>query len=148
MNYYLRSAEKHDFSTIRQLIREGGINPLGLNWRRFILAVDSSGLIIGCGQLKPHGEGVIELASIATRKGWERRGIAHTIIKTLMGRATPPLWLMCEGSLSTLYARFGFVEITDSAVMPSYFRRMSWVAHRLMPFLKTKNRLAIMVWRG
>ena len=54
--FTLRSATAADFPAIRKLIWQVGINPIGLDWRRFVLAVDEEGRLLGCGQIKPHRE--------------------------------------------------------------------------------------------
>ena len=63
--YTLQAALESDFPAIRGLIHETGINPMGLDWRRFTIARSAQGVLVGCGQLKPHGDGTVELASIA-----------------------------------------------------------------------------------
>jgi hypothetical protein len=45
----LRPATRADAGVIRSLIHTVGINPIGLNWRRFILAVDERDVMLGCG---------------------------------------------------------------------------------------------------
>ena len=74
--YTLRQADSTDAGTIRQIISQAHINPTGLAWQRFILAIDEQGNTIACGQLKPHGDGSLELASIAVTPEWrgKRRG--------------------------------------------------------------------------
>src|SRR3989304_5329525 len=61
----LRPETAADAGAIRSLIFRVGINPRGLDWRRFQVAVDPGGRLVGCGQVKPHADGSRELASIA-----------------------------------------------------------------------------------
>ncbi len=68
---------------IKDLIHRVGINPMDLDWHRFVIAVDGSGKMLGCGQLKPHGKDVIELASIAVEPPYQHQGIARVIIEHL-----------------------------------------------------------------
>lgn len=42
-DFTLRTARAEDDAAIRKLIHQVGINPLGLHWERFILAVDHWG---------------------------------------------------------------------------------------------------------
>lgn len=125
--YTLQPAAGADFPAIRRLIHEGGINPTGLDWRRFLVAVTPAGEVIGCGQLKPHGEEVIELASIAVAPAFRNRGIASAIIADLLATAPRPLYLMCRSGLGPFYQKFQFqpLEIAD---MPAYFRRLARLA--------------------
>jgi N-acetylglutamate synthase-like GNAT family acetyltransferase len=78
-DFTLRSATAGDFPGIRRLIGRVQINPTGLDWRRFVLAVDASGSMLGCGQLKPHGDAILELASIAVEPPYRHRGVARAM---------------------------------------------------------------------
>jgi N-acetylglutamate synthase-like GNAT family acetyltransferase len=82
--FSLRPATEADFPAIRELIHVANINPTGLDWRRFVLAVTPDGAIIGCGQVKPHHDGSQELASIAVLPERRRQGIAKAIITLLL----------------------------------------------------------------
>jgi N-acetylglutamate synthase-like GNAT family acetyltransferase len=123
----LRPAEQKDFAAIRELIRAVHINPLGLDWRRFILAADASGHLVACGQIKPHQDGSLELASIAVIPEMRGRGIATKIIERLIGSNPGPLFLTCRASLEKFYMRFGFSRL-EMEEMPPYFRRMARMA--------------------
>ncbi len=126
----LRSASAGDAQAIRALIRSAQINPVGLDWRRFTLAVDGSGRLVGCGQIKPHRDGSRELASIAVVPEWRGRGVARALIEHLLETHPGTLYLTCRASLGSLYASFGF-QVVDESEMPTYFR---WVSRtvRLM----------------
>lgn len=146
-DFTLRPATAVDQPAIKTLIRTVGINPLGLDWRRFLVAVDAGGALIGCGQVKPHRDGARELASIAVEKAWRRQGVARAIIEALMAREAPPLWLTCASPRVPFYSRFGFSEVRDRDAMPADFRRMT----RLFRLYQTVTRrhdlyLAVMVW--
>jgi N-acetylglutamate synthase-like GNAT family acetyltransferase len=122
--YRLRQAEAADAAAIRQIIHLAHINPTGLAWQRFILAVDRRGSIIGCGQLKPHRDGSLELASIAVLGEWRGKGVARTVIEHLLERQPGRLYLTCRAELGPMYRKFGF-EVVNPAEMPAYFRRLS-----------------------
>lgn len=124
--YTLRPATADDFPAIRGLIRAVRINPTGLDWRRFIIAVDGQGKLIGCGQVKLHGDGSRELASIAVKPAWRGQGIASAIIERLIELYPGPLYLTCRPPLSPFYERFGFRRLSGSAA-PPYFRRISQI---------------------
>ena len=64
-SYSIRKATRGDAAFIRRLIWQVGINPLGLDWQRFVMAVHGHGVRIGCAQLKMHKDGSRELASVA-----------------------------------------------------------------------------------
>jgi N-acetylglutamate synthase-like GNAT family acetyltransferase len=141
-----RRATAKDGGAIRSLILSVGINPRGLDWRRFVVAVDGRDRVVGCGQIKPHPDGSRELASIAVRPKMRKRGVASEVIQRLMEENGPPLWLMCRASLVGFYEHFGFVAVDDPALMPRYFqrvRRLTALAGRLLP---RGGRLAVMGW--
>ena len=76
----LRPASEEDFPANRALIRIVGINPTGLDWHRFVVAVTPDDEMIGCGQVKPRADGTRELASIAVRPAYRQQGIAQAIM--------------------------------------------------------------------
>jgi N-acetylglutamate synthase-like GNAT family acetyltransferase len=129
-DFYLRPASQSDASTIRQIISMVRINPTALDWKRFILAVDPSGMVIGCGQIKPHSDGSSELASIAVLPGWRGRGIARKIIEYLLDHHQGRLYLTCRSSLGAMYQKFGFQVIPPAVPARSTtqeFRRLRQV---------------------
>lgn len=142
----LRPATQADQPAIKALIREVGINPMGLDWRRFLVAVDEDGRFIGCGQVKPHKDGTRELASIAVVREWRRRGVAGDIIERLKAEHGRPLWLTCRSTLVPFYQPFGFVEITDVNQMSSYFRRAKRFVNLLVALTRSKIYMAVMLW--
>ncbi|OGO29771.1 MAG: hypothetical protein A2Z16_14870 [Chloroflexi bacterium RBG_16_54_18] len=125
--YELQPASEGDSSAIKALIRAVQINPMGLHWQNFLVATDSQGQLIGCGQIKPHQDGSCELASIAVVVHWRRRGIASRIIKQLIDGHHGLLYLTCRSPLEPFYQRFGFYRIIHSE-MPPYFRRIDRIA--------------------
>lgn len=143
MKVTLRPARASDQSAIRRLIKEGNINPFGLDWRRFVVAVDQEQRVIGCGQLKPHGNNTVELASIAVTAAVRGRGVARQLIDHLLASHAPPIWLMCAARLEPFYVPFGFERVRNWRKMPRYFRPIALLAN-----LFGRNALAIMVWRG
>lgn len=144
-SFTIRPAARSDERGIKALIRSAKINPLGLDWRRFVVAVDTSSALIGCGQVKPHRDSSRELASIAVKKKWRRRGVARAMIEQLIADNPGPLWLTCASRLAPLYARFGFRQVTAAEHMPPYFRRASRLFNLYLRLLRKKGRLAVMV---
>ena len=123
-HFEIRKATQEDSANIRKLILSTGINPTGLKWQRFLVAVSSAGEFIGCGQLKPHVDGTMELASIAVKREWRGRGVARALIEALIAAHSGGLYLMCTSNLGPLYEKFGFSEVQPDE-MPTYFRRVS-----------------------
>jgi amino-acid N-acetyltransferase len=125
--YSIRPATASDSAAIRQLIHDVRIYPIGLDWQRFLLAVTPEGELIGCGQIKPHGDGTRELASIAVVPAWRGRGVARTLIERLLADHPRVLYLTCMASNGPLYEKFGFRSIGPDE-MPPYFRRLARLA--------------------
>ena len=126
--FYLTPALEADFPAIKALIRETGINPTGLDWQRFRVARSAAGdQFIGCGQLKPHGDGTVELASIAVAPAWRNKGVASAMVQKLIDEGPRPLYLTCLSSMGSFYVKFGFQPI-DGDALPKYFRRLSKLA--------------------
>lgn len=127
-NFYLTSALETDFPAIKALIHETGINPMSLDWRRFRVAKTvEGGELIGCGQLKPHGDSIVELSSIAVVSASRKKGVASAIIEMLMAEGPRPLYLTCLSHNGPFYEKFGFRIITG-AELPRYFWRLSKLA--------------------
>ncbi len=126
--YILRPAQERDEPAIKDLIHEVGINPLGLDWKRFTVAVDPQGRIIGTGQIKPHQKGEVhELASIAVVPQHRGEGIARAIIEHLLNDSPRPLYLTCRSRLESFYEKFGFRALSYGE-MPRFFQRISKLA--------------------
>ena len=140
--FSLRPANEADFPVIRQIIRESRLNPTGLNWRRFIIAETPQGEFAGCGQIKPHAEGMLELASIAIRKPYRDQGVASQIIERLLAdELDRPIYLTCRSELREFYEKFGFRAL-ESNEMPSYYHRLSRVVNFFLFF--SNSRMLIM----
>lgn len=139
----IRPARESEAAQIRALIYQNGLNPTGLDWKRFVVAVDDRDQIIGVGQLKPHGGGVVELASLAVYPERRGKGVARAIIEHLVQEGPRPLYLMCRSSLGPLYEKFGFRTI-DYDEMPRYFQRISKLAALAASLNRYGERLLVM----
>ena len=123
-DYTLRLAREEDSDSIKDLIHSAGINPMGLDWRRFVVAVDAQDQLIATGQIKPHGRDIHELASIAVVPKHQGEGIARAMIEHLLKDSPRPLYLTCRSRLEPLYEKFGFRSIPYEE-MPRYYQRIS-----------------------
>ena len=128
---------------IKELIHLVGINPMDLDWKRFVVAVDDQDEMIGCGQLKPHGKDTLELASLAVYPEHQRKGVASALIHYLLKDSPRPLYLMCESSLGAFYEKFDFREIQYEE-MPRYFQRVSKLAGLVTTLARREERLLVM----
>lgn len=141
--YKLRPARETESRAIKDLIHSVGINPMGVDWERFVVAVNVQDDVIGIGQIKPHGKEVLELASIAVDPEYRGQGIARAIIEYLLKDSPRPLYLMCESKNGALYEKFGFREIPYKE-MPRYFQRISKLAGLASTLARHDQRLLVM----
>jgi GNAT superfamily N-acetyltransferase len=139
----LRPACAEDQKTIRRIIHNARINPLSLDWHHFILAVDKNDRILGTGQIKTHGDGTRELASIAVIPEFQRKGIASRIILHLLERNPPPLYLTCRASLGPFYEKFGFVQF-DRSDLKGYFSRLHRIGSLISRLGLTRDGMLVM----
>jgi N-acetylglutamate synthase-like GNAT family acetyltransferase len=142
--FLLRPATAKDADSIYSLIHRVKINPWGLDWRRFLVAVDAHDRLVGCGQLKPHGSEIIELASIAVEPEFRHKGVARLLIDALIAQAPRPLYLTCRSSLAPLYAKWAFREMALPE-MPPYFQRLARAMAVITAMARMGDHLSVMV---
>lgn len=138
----IRPATAADQQTINHIIHDAHINPMDLDWRRFVVA-EEDGRIAGVGQIKVHSDGSRELASIAVIPPRRGQGIAGEIIRTLMAKEDGTLYLTCRDSLESFYVRFGFRVITPKEMTP-YFRRLHRLGSLFLSLAGRRERLLVM----
>ena len=141
--FSLRPAQVEDNAIIHRLIRQEHLNPHGIDWPRFIVAVDRHGAIIGCGQVKIHSSNLRELASLVVREECRGRGVARVLITTLIAQHPGELYLTCRAKLEPLYQRFDFESLSPSE-MPAYFRRMYQVINLVLTLLGQRGGFKVM----
>lgn len=141
--YKIRPALESESTQIRELIHLVEINPTGLDWKRFIVAVDQSGRVVACGQIKPHGTDIRELASIAVHPEHRGRGLARGVIEFLLREGQRPLYLMCMSHNGAMYEKFGF-RVIETGQMPRYFARMRNLFDVAVLFRKSEEELLVM----
>jgi N-acetylglutamate synthase-like GNAT family acetyltransferase len=121
-------ARSEDANDIKALIHLVHINPMGLDWRRFLVASSPDGELAGCAQIKPHTDGTFELASLAVHPKWRGQRIASRLIERLVLQSPRPLYLTCRSGLGGFYGKFGF-RVLHSIDYPPYFRRLKRIAY-------------------
>lgn len=141
--FTLRPARETESAAIKDLIHQVGINPMGLDWKRFIVAIDAKDRIIATGQIKPHGRDIHELASIAVAPEYRGQGLARAVIEFLLDNSPRPLYLTCTSSLELLYQKFGFYSISYEQ-MPRYFQRISRLAGLVFLLASREEKLLVM----
>jgi N-acetylglutamate synthase-like GNAT family acetyltransferase len=141
MTVTLRPATALDAHNIKALIYQVHINPMNLDWQRFIVA-EENGAFVGCVQMKPHRDGARELASLAVVPDRQKSGIGSILVRALIERYPGELYLMCRSVLAPYYRRFGFEEIGPDE-MPRSFKTL-YRAARLFARLVPREGLSIM----
>jgi N-acetylglutamate synthase-like GNAT family acetyltransferase len=141
--FFLRPATEADFPEIKALIRQVRINPTGLDWRRFTVAVNGFGQMIASAQLKPIPGGLTELASLAVRPAYRHQGVARALIEHLLAEAPRPVYLTCRSGLGKLYEKFGF-RVLEAKETPLYYRRLQRLAGIFMGMTRRSERLFVM----
>jgi N-acetylglutamate synthase-like GNAT family acetyltransferase len=141
----IRPAAAADQKTLVRLVREAQINPADIKWRHFTVAVDDeTGEIVSIGQIKKHGDGSEELASIATVPAYQRRGLAHQVIERLIAGHSGRLFLTCLNTMSPFYEQFGF-RVIDKDEMTPYYRRMVKLVNAYDVLAKSGRELKVML---
>jgi N-acetylglutamate synthase-like GNAT family acetyltransferase len=143
----MRPARQADSKAIKDLIRRVHINPTGLDWQHFTLAVDEQQCMIGCAQMKPHGDGSRELASLAVEEQYRGQGIATVLIEALLSKEQPPIYLMCKAELVPFYEKFNFRLVAERD-RPPYYRKMWRVLGIIRFFIQKFDGPSLMVWQG
>jgi GNAT superfamily N-acetyltransferase len=141
----IRPARSEDEQAIRELIHRVNINPMGLDWHRFLVIEDENGYLIACGQVKPHKDGSRELASIAVDENFRGQGYARQIIERLMTENPPPLYLTCRQTKRGMYEKFDFRSLTYKEMTP-YFRRLYGFAKFISWLVRRLGEMNVMKW--
>lgn len=143
VEHVLRPAREAEALQIKDLIHLVGINPMGLDWKRFVVAVNAQGQVIACGQIKPHGKDIHEMASIAVTPQYRGQGLARAVIEELLRISSRPLYLMCISHNGPMYEKFGF-RIVAYERMPRYFQRMNTLFNAMNAFSRADGKLLVM----
>jgi N-acetylglutamate synthase-like GNAT family acetyltransferase len=131
MTTVIRPATAADQSTIKSIVRAARIAPYGLDWPRFLVAEDG-GRLVGVGQVKPHGDGSRELASLAVIPEYQGQGLGSSLIQSLLAREPGPVYLFCRDELESYYARFDF-EVVGRRELPPIMARLHRLANLFAP---------------
>ncbi len=144
-SYTLRPATAEDARTIHTLVWNAKLNPSGLKWERFWVAVSSGGEVVACAQVKPHADGTKELASLVVDPVWQGQGLARRLIEHFLALHPGPLYLMCLSKLEAFYNQFGFSTVPDDA-LPTYFRRVKRLT-KIVEFVMQEGDLILVMLR-
>jgi N-acetylglutamate synthase-like GNAT family acetyltransferase len=107
MPYTIRPASEADRAAILGLMRPRDYNRIHLKPECFMVA-EEAGRVIGIGQIKRHGEGTPELASLVVAADRRGTGVGSAIVRSLVAHHSGLLYLFCLVALEGYYAQFGF----------------------------------------
>jgi N-acetylglutamate synthase-like GNAT family acetyltransferase len=128
----IRPATENDQPAIQRLIADVHLPRMNLQWPNFVVAEEDRQMV-GMGQVKSHGDGSRELASIAVLPRLQGQHIGTAVINSLLAReAGVVLHLSCRRELEGYYEHFGFRRI-EPAQYPPYFRRTTGLVNRITP---------------
>jgi N-acetylglutamate synthase-like GNAT family acetyltransferase len=112
----IRPATEADSPAIHALIREARLNPRDLDPRRFLVA-DDAGTVVACAQVRVHGMGSRELASVAVAPSHRGRGLGRAIAEAAISREpVRPLYLYTESRTVAFWERLGFAAVEGDDV--------------------------------
>jgi len=138
-----RPATANDADEIKALIRLVRINPMNLDWKRFLIASHTNRGLVACAQIKPHTDGTREFASLAVHPDFRGQGLVRGIMERLLPTAPRPLYLTCLSSLEPLYKKFGFRSVGKEELTP-YFRRLQTLAGTMLNLFRDGESLLVM----
>jgi amino-acid N-acetyltransferase len=107
MSLLIRSATADDHPAIVALVKSERLNPTGLDWRRFTVAI-RGGRLIGAVQVRHHPDGARELGSLVVVPGQRGHGVAHALIDAALATVTGPVWMITRREHADHYALWGF----------------------------------------
>ncbi len=144
----IRSATAADEPAIRRLVSEARLNPRDLDWRRFLVA-DEAGVVVACAQVRVHGRGSRELASVAVTPARQGRGLGRAISEAMLAaEPTRPIYLYTASGTDAFWERLGFREIRGAAI-PRDMRTALRIGRTVMRLysLVTRRRIRLVVMR-
>lgn len=103
----IRSAVPADQEKIRALVKNERLNPIGIDWPNFLVAVGTQG-VVGAVQLRKHPDGSRELGSLVVAPDVRGHGIAARLIDELVSRHDGPVQMITAAQHAAHYQRWGF----------------------------------------
>jgi len=110
----IRRARELDQAEITTLVHSERLNPIDLDWRRFIVAVKHA-RVVGAVQLRRHFDGSRELGSLVVRTEMRGRGLAARLIDALLAGETGRVLMITRVAFARRYEHWGFRPIASTA---------------------------------
>jgi MIP family channel proteins len=112
----LRRATAGDEAAVLALLRSHEGLEADFLAAEFCLAADGSG-VLACGRLRRHGDGALELASVATRAGLHGRGLGSTLVTCILEGVREPVYALALAP--GFFAKHGFAEVAKASLPAS-----------------------------
>lgn len=106
----IRPGTEGDAAVIRQTIKAAGLDPTGLDWRRFKLAEAGEGELLGMCQVRRYWD-TRELGSLWVRKDCRGQGLGGKLIRACLAEESPPVHLECVAARQPYYEQHGFRRV-------------------------------------
>jgi N-acetylglutamate synthase-like GNAT family acetyltransferase len=114
----LRSARNSDEAAVLALLRENKGLELAFHADEFRVAVEGHD-IVGCGRLKRHSDGSLEIASVSTKANLRGKGIGSCIVEAILAGQREPIYALALAP--DFFARHGF-RLIDKQALPATVR--------------------------
>ena len=128
----IRAARAGDQASITALVRGARLNPRDLAWQRFLVA-DDGGRVVGCVQVRVHGRGTREVASVVVAPSHRAAGLGTRLVEAVLAREAGALYLFTQTATVAYFERFGFRPVGSEPV-PADLRSAQRMTRLVVPF--------------
>lgn len=118
----VRWARADDQPVITAMVRRARLNPVGLQWQRFVIA-ERDGRAIGVAQLRRHFDGCNELASLVVEPDSRGHGTATQLVDALLADERAPVYTLIDRRFVGHFARWHFTPV-DPRELPRSVSRV------------------------
>lgn len=147
MSLAIRAATADDQNAIVGLVHSERLNPHGLEWPNFVVAVDGQALV-GAAQIRKHKDGSRELGSLVVDGPYRRQGLASRLIDRLLAGESGRVLVITGKIRAAYFARWGFQPIASgrapSSIRTNYY--LGYMIGGLLALLRRRpvNHLVIL----
>ena len=129
MSLAIRAATADNQNAIVGLVHGERLNPHGLDWPNFVVAVDGQALV-GAAQIRKHKDGSRELSSLVVDRSYRRQGLASRLIDRLLAAEAGRVLVITGKMRAAYFARWGF-QPTTSCREPTSIRTNYYLGYMI-----------------